>query len=298
MEFLNTPDDRFENLKDYPFEANYVTLKSGMRMHYVDEGPRDAKETILLLHGEPSWSYLYRHMIKILSEHGYRCLAPDLIGFGKSSKPTSQDSYTYASHLGWVDEWFSSMNLSDVTLFCQDWGGLIGLRLVALHEDKFSRIVASNTMLPTGDHTPPEAFIRWQKFSQKVDVFPFGFLIQGATTTELSDDILDAYQAPYPDERYTAGAKIFPMLVPTSPNDPESDNNRAVWSNVLGKWQKPFLTLFGDSDPITRGGDAVMQKLIPGCNGQPHATIEGGHHFIQEDRSEVLCQHIIKWIDG
>ena len=296
MTFLNTPEERFENLQDFPFSPNFMTNKEGMQIHYLDEGPRDAAEVILLMHGEPSWCYLYRTMIPPLVAAGYRCIAPDLIGFGRSSKPTEQDDYTYARHIDWMQELLDHLDITGFTFFGQDWGGLVGLRLIANQPDRFARIVVSNTMLPTGDHTPPEAFLKWQKFSQKVEQFPVEFVLQGATTTELSQEILKAYRAPFPDDQYTAGAKIFPMLVPTRPDDPESQNNRDAWQNVLSQWKKPLLTLFGDSDPVTAGGDRVFQKLVPGANGHPHTTIEKGGHFIQEDQGPELSRHIISFI--
>ena len=296
MEFINTPEDRFVNLEGYPFSPNYITLGSGMRIHYLDEGPKDASDILLLMHGEPSWSYLYRTMIPPLVSAGYRCIAPDLIGFGKSSKPLRQEDYTYALHVEWMQSFMDQLEISSFTLFCQDWGGLIGLRLVSNDPERFNRIVVSNTMLPTGDHTPPEAFIKWQKFSQRVEEFPVEFVMQGATTTELTPSVLAGYRAPFPDETYTAGAKIFPTLVPTTPDDPESQNNRDAWQNVFSNWQKPLLTLFGDSDPVTKGGDRVFQKLVPGSKEQDHTTIEGGGHFIQEDRGPELAKHIIQFI--
>ncbi|NND33719.1 MAG: haloalkane dehalogenase [Saprospiraceae bacterium] len=296
MDYINTPEERFQELDDYPFDANYLTIQDGMRVHYIDEGPKDASEVILLMHGEPSWSYLYRTMIPPLVAAGFRCIAPDLIGFGKSSKPKKQEDYTYARHILWMQELLDHLNISGYTFFGQDWGGLIGLRLIANQPGAFSRIVVSNTMLPTGDHTPPEAFIKWQKFSQKVEQFPVEFVLQGATTTELPDEVLKAYRAPFPNDDYTAGAKIFPMLVPTTPDDPESQNNRDAWQNVLSKWTKPLLTLFGDKDPVTAGGDRVFHKLVPGAKGMPHTTIEGGGHFIQEDKGPELAGHIIEFI--
>lgn len=298
MKYLNTPDEHFSNLLDYPFSPHYIEIEDGMKVHYVDEGPQDAKETILLMHGEPSWSYLYRHMIPSLVAAGYRCIAPDLIGFGKSSKPTEQADYSYARHITWMQNFLDQLGTKAMTLFCQDWGGLIGLRLVANHPDRFARIVVSNTGLPTGDHTPPDAFKKWQQFSQKVNVFPFESVLQGATHRELSDEELKAYRAPFPSEDYTAGAKIFPMFVPTSSNDPESENNRQAWKNVFSRWTKPLITLFGDKDPITAGGERVFQKLVPGSKGQAHAIIENGGHFIQEDEGPLLSEHIIKFINA
>ncbi len=296
MNYIDTPEERFDNLPGYNFTPNFVTIAHGMKVHYVDEGPKDAKETILLMHGEPSWSFLYRKMITPLAAAGYRVLAPDLIGFGRSSKPTEQSDYTYASHLAWMQEWIDQMDAQGITLFCQDWGGLIGLRLVANDPDRFARIAVSNTGLPTGDRTPSEAFLKWQAFSQKVETFPTEFVIQGATHVELTDDVLKAYSAPFPNEDYTAGAKIFPALVPTTSDDPESENNRQAWKNIFMKWTKPLITLFGDNDPVTKGGDKVFQKLVPGAKGQAHKIIEGGGHFIQEDQGPLLAEHIISFI--
>lgn len=296
MNYIDTPEERFDNLPGYDFTPHYVTIAHGMKVHYIDEGPKDAKETILLMHGEPSWSFLYRKMITPLAAAGYRVLAPDLIGFGRSSKPTEQSDYTYASHLAWMQEWMDQIDAQGITLFCQDWGGLIGLRLVSNDPDRFARIAVSNTGLPTGDRTPSEAFLKWQAFSQKVETFPTEFVIQGATHTELPDDVLKAYSAPFPNEDYTAGAKIFPALVPTTSDNPESENNRQAWKNVFMKWTKPLITLFGDKDPVTKGGDKVFQKLVPGAKGQAHKVIEGGGHFIQEDQGPLLAEHIISFV--
>lgn len=298
MNFKTTPESQFEGLVNYPFAPNYLSTQEGMQIHYLDEGPKNATETLLLMHGEPSWSFLYRTMLPPLVKAGYRCIAPDLIGFGKSSKPTDQASYTYANHITWMQEVIDQLDLRNITLFCQDWGGLIGLRLVTANEDRFARIAVSNTGLPTGDRTPSEAFLKWQAFSQKVEKFPVEFVMQGATQTELSDEILKGYRAPFPDDTYTAGAKIFPALVPTTSNDPESENNRQAWKNVLMKWKKPMITLFSDKDPVTAGGNKVFQKLVPGTNGQNHKTIEGGGHFIQEDKGPELATELINFISS
>lgn len=295
IEYKNTPATAFQSIADYPFQSFFKTIEDGMQVHYIDEGQKGA-EVILMMHGEPSWSYLYRHMIPTLVDMGYRCIAPDLIGFGKSSKPVHQADYTYARHVDWMLDWLDQIDVSDITLFCQDWGGLIGLRLVGDRSDRFARIITSNTGLPTGDYTPPEAFIKWQKFSQTVDKFPFEKVMQGATTSELSEATLAAYRAPFPDESYTAGAKIFPSLVPTRPDDPASQKNRDVWSNVLKQWNKPLLTLFGDKDPVTKGGEKVFHKLVPGATGQSHHTVVDGGHFIQEDKPAELVKHIHQFI--
>jgi len=299
MQTLRTPDDRFANLPGYPFAPHYAEVSDGeggrLRMHYVDEGPRTAAP-VLLLHGEPSWSFLYRKMIAPLVAAGHRCIAPDLVGFGRSDKPSARESYTYARHVAWLDELvFTHLGLTHITLFCQDWGGLLGLRLVAQHEADFDRIVAANTFLPTGDTNPGEAFLAWRKFSQEVPVFPTSRILQGATVTDLPPDVLAAYDAPFPDETYKAGARQFPTLVPARPDDPASEDNRRAWK-VLERWTKPFLTAFSDSDPVTAGGDVLFRKLIPGCNGQPHTTITGGGHFLQEDKGEELAGLVASFI--
>jgi haloalkane dehalogenase len=298
MEFLRTPDSRFADLPGYAFSPHYLLVDDGeggqLRVHYLDEGPATA-DPVLLMHGEPSWSYLYRKMIPILVAAGHRVIAPDLVGFGRSDKPTRREDYSYQRHVDWMQSALDQLQLERITLVCQDWGGLLGLRLVAAHPERFARVVAANTMLPTGDHNPGEAFKNWQKFSQEVPVFPAGGVIKGGTTSALPQAVIDAYDAPYPDESYKEGARQFPLLVPTTPDNPASAANRAAWQ-VLGQWQKPFLTAFSDSDPVTAGGDKVMQKLIPGTRGQAHTTIVGAGHFLQEDQGEQLAGVVVKFI--
>ncbi|AZQ84313.1 alpha/beta fold hydrolase [Colwellia sp. Arc7-635] len=298
MEFLRTDDSCFADLDGYSFAPNYLlvddTEGAQLRVHYVDEGPKDATP-ILLLHGEPSWSYLYRKMIPSLVAAGYRVIAPDLIGFGRSDKPTKRTDYTYQRHVDWMGSVLEQLQLTDITLFCQDWGGLIGLRLVAEQSDRFARVVAANTMLPTGEYSPGEAFTQWQKYSQEVAEFPAGGIVNGGATSELTPEIIAAYNAPYPEEKYKEGARQFPLLVPTSLDDPASKSNIAAWQ-VLSQWQKPFLTAFSDNDPITSGGDKIMQKLIPGTKGQAHTTIVNGGHFLQEDQGDKLAEVIIDFI--
>ena len=298
MEYLRTPDARFDNLPGYDFKPHYLmvddTEGSQLRVHYIDEGPVNA-EPVLLLHGEPSWSYLYRKMVPILVVAGHRVIAPDLIGFGRSDKPSSRKDYTYQRHVDWMQSVLDQLDLKNITLMCQDWGGLIGLRLVAENTERFSRVVAANTMLPTGDHDPGDAFKKWQQFSQDVPTFPAGKIIQGATTIEMAQSTINAYDAPYPDETYKEGARQFPLLVPTTPDNPASEKNRAAWK-VLSQWEKPFLTAFSDSDPITAGGDKLMQKLIPGTKAQMHTTIVNGGHFLQEDQGEKLADVIVQFI--
>lgn len=264
-------------------------------MHYVDEGPRDGT-VILMLHGEPSWSYLYRKMIPLFTAAGFRAVAPDLVGFGKSDKPTERSDYTYARHVEWVRSWMVALDLRGITLVCQDWGSLIGLRLAAENPDRFDRIVVANGGMPTGDQQMPEAFFAWRKFSQETPDFQLGKVIARGCRTALSEEVEAAYDAPFPDDSFKAGARMFPMLVPASPDDPAAAANRAAWG-VLTAWQKPVLTAFSDQDPITRGGDVLLQSLIPGTRGQPHATIAGGGHFLQEDRGEALAAVILSWLE-
>ncbi len=293
MDVLRTPDERFRDLPGYPFSPRWLET-DGLRIHYVDEGPRDGAP-VLLLHGEPSWSFLYRTMIPIIVAAGHRAVAPDLVGFGRSDKPAQREEYTYQRHVDWMRAVLGELALRDVTLVCQDWGGLIGLRLVAEHADRFARVVAANTMLPTGDVAPGAGFLAWRTFSQGVPEFPVGRIVQGGCVTSLPPEVVAAYDAPFPDERFKAGARQFPLLVPISPDDPAAAPNRAAWA-ALERFEKPFLTAFSDSDPITGGGDAVLQARIPGARGQAHATITGGGHFLQEDRGEVLARVIVDFI--
>jgi len=300
MKILRTPDERFENLPGYPYDPHYAEVSVGgdrdtaLRVHYVDEGPADAP-AILMMHGEPSWSYLYRKMIPIFVEAGYRAVAPDLVGFGRSDKPVERADYTYARHLGWMQDWFDQLKLTDVTLVCQDWGGLLGMRLVAAQPDRFSRVVTANTMMPTGDMDPGKAFKKWLKFSQETPTFPIGDMLQRSTTTDLPDDVIAAYDAPFPSDEYKAGARQFPALGPITPDDPEAQPNRDAWK-VLQTFTKPWLCAFSDQDPVTRGADKFITAVIPGCKGQPHTTIENGGHFLQEDKGEELANVVVGFI--
>ena len=289
---IRTPEDRFKNLPGYDFSPNYLEVGDGLRMHYVDEGTEDAP-LVLLLHGEPSWSYLYRKMIPVLIDGGFRVVAPDFIGFGKSDKLTEKAAYTYQIHLDWMTDFLRQLNLQNIHLFCQDWGGLIGLRLVAAMPDRFAKIVASNTMLPTGQHKVSDAFKAWLEFTQNSPKFDIGRVIQMATITDLPDEVVAAYNAPFPSDEYKAGARIFPSLVPITEDNPEGINNREAWE-ALKQWDKPFLTIFGDMDMITKGGERVFQKLIPGTQGQPHTTLHAGH-FIQEDVGEELVGLMVEF---
>jgi haloalkane dehalogenase len=293
MEILRTPDDRFRQLPGYAFAPRYLDLGE-LHMHYVDEGPRDGAP-VLLLHGEPSWSYLYRKMIPMLTAAGHRAVAPDLVGFGRSDKPSRREDYTYQRHVDWTRSVLEQLDLHGITLVCQDWGGLIGLRLAAEHESRFARIVTANTFLPTGDTPPGDAFLAWRKFSQETPEFPVGRIVQGGCVTGLAPEVVAAYDAPFPDDRYKAGARQFPALVPISGDDPASAPNRRAWK-VLNRWQKPFLTAFSDSDPITHGADRFLQQAIPGAQGQPHTTIAGAGHFLQEDKGEELARVVVDFI--
>jgi haloalkane dehalogenase len=299
MDFLRTDDRFFDNLPDYPFSPNYLMVDDEeggqLRVHYLDEGLKNAAP-ILLLHGEPSWSFLYRKMIPILVQAGHRVIVPDLVGFGRSDKPSKRSDYTYQRHIDWMRSLVLQLKLINITLVCQDWGGLIGLRLAAEDSQRYARIVAANTMLPTGDHDPGEAFKQWQKYSQTVPQFPSGKVIDKGTVTPLLPAVIAAYDAPFPEEKYKEGARQFPLLVPITPNDPATVKNRAAWK-VLSQWQKPFLTAFSDLDPITAGGAKLLQKLIPGTKGQKHTTIINGGHFLQEDQGESLADVVINFID-
>ena len=248
-----------------------------------------------LLHGEPSWSYLYRKMIPVFTAAGYRSIAPDLVGFGRSDKPTQRTDYSYQKHVAWMLAVIESLNLQRITLVCQDWGGLIGLRLAAENEARFARIVTANTFLPTGDIPPGEAFLNWQRYSQETPRFNPGGIVKGGCVTKPSEEVIAAYNAPYPDDSYMAGARQFPTLVPTRPDDPASEPNRKAWE-VLKRWEKPFLTAFSDSDAITRGGDTFFQKNVPGTKGQPHTTIVGAGHFLQEDKGEELASVVVDFM--
>jgi len=294
MKILRTPDSRFENLPDYPFKPNYVTVGDELRLHYVDHGPKDG-QVVIMMHGEPSWSFLYRHMISNVAAAGYRVIAPDLIGFGKSDKPSETSDYSYTSHIGWMNNWFEQMDVNEAILFCQDWGGLLGLRLVAKYPDRFAGVIAANTFLPTGDREPGEAFTKWREFAKIVPEFPVSGIIRGATVKDLGEGVEAAYDAPYPDESYKAGARIFPALVPTSPDMDGAADNVEAWK-VLSAFDKPFLTNFSDQDPITKGGDKAFQKLVPGCAGQPHELVKGGGHFLQEDVHAELSENIINFM--
>jgi haloalkane dehalogenase len=299
MKTLRTPDVRFDGLPGFNFAPNYVEIADSegatLRVHYLREGDPNAP-VVLLMHGEPSWCYLYRKVIPVLAGAGLQVVAPDLVGFGRSDKPSERSDYTFARHVEWMRELlFDRLRLGGVTLVGQDWGGLIGLRLVGEHPEHFARVVAANTFLPTGDTNPGDAFFAWQRFSQEVEEFPTGVIVKGGCVTDVPDDVRAAYDAPFPDETFKAGARQFPMLVPSRPDDPAHDANVAAWVG-LAAFDRPFLCAFSDQDPITRGADRNLRERIAGAKGQPHTTIEGGGHFLQEDRGEELAKVIVDFV--
>lgn len=327
MDIVRTPDSRFENLKDYPFEARYSEVEAGdgsrLRMHYVDEGEG---ELILCLHGQPSWSYLYRKMIPILTGAGYRVVAPDLVGFGKSDKPTDRANYTFANHVSWMKGFIEALELTDITLICQDWGSLIGLRLVAENQSRFARVLLANGGLPDGKGIPEELspqlnellrntpalpaeemfaklsgpmedrpqFMYWVRHADEHPDFYPAEVMKGSLA-HCDDDEYRAWSAPFPSEDYMAGARQFPSLVPIIPDNPAIPANKAAWQ-VFEKFEKPFITAFGDSDPVTKGGEKRWIETVPGAQGQAHTIIKGGGHFIQDDKADELAQIAIAFI--
>jgi haloalkane dehalogenase len=285
VQILRTPGDCFDGIPDFPFKPRYTEL-DGLRMHHVDEG---VGRPVLLLHGEPTWSFLYRKMIPVLVGAGLRCLAPDLVGFGRSDKPAAVEDYSYARHVGWLVQWLEANELEDLVLVGQDWGSLLGLRLAAEHPGRFAAVVIANGFLPTGDRRVPFAFHLWRVFARWSPWFPIGRIVQWGSATRLAAEVVAAYDAPFPTSAHKAGPRAFPRLVPTRPDDPAGDANRAAWERLV-RWEKPFLTAFGDRDPIFRGADRVLQRKIPGAEVQPHTTIRGAGHFIQEDRGPALAR--------
>jgi haloalkane dehalogenase len=292
-EIFRTPDERFADLPGHVFPPNYLAW-SGLRIHYVDEGPRSAPP-VLLLHGEPTWSYLYRKMIPPLAEGGYRVLAPDLIGFGRSDKPTRIEDYTYLRHVEWVTSWFERLRLNDVTLVVQDWGSLIGLRIAAEQDARVARLVVANGFLPTAQRRTPPAVYVGRAFARYSPVLPAGRLVAIGTVRRVRAKVRAGYDAPFPDKTYQAGARAFPRLVPTSPDDPAIPANRAAW-DALGRWEKPCLTIFGNRDRLLGKADRPLIKHIPGAAGQPHARINASH-FIQEDSGPELAERILSWLE-
>ena len=265
-----------------------------LRIHYLDEN-RSSPDVVLLMHGEPTWSYLYRHMIPLFMDAGMRVVAPDLVGFGRSDKPALKSDYTYERHVLWMRQWLELVDLRNVTLVCQDWGSLIGLRLAAEMPDRFARVVVANGALPTGDGKTPIAFRAWRRLVRWSPWFPIGLILRAGCRTSLRPETIGDYEAPFPTRTFMAGALVFPELVPTTPDHPSSAANRRAWQ-ALERWERPFLTAFSDGDPIMRGGERVFQRRVPGAAGQPHTTIQGAGHFVQEDRGVELARVVIDFI--
>ncbi len=325
MEIKRTPDECFADLADYPFNPNYLQIADGeggeLRVHYLDEGPAGGP-VVLLLHGQPTWSYLYRFMIPPLVAAGFRVIAPDLVGFGRSDKPTLIEDYSYARHISWMSAWLLALDLDQVTLFCQDWGSLIGLRLVTAYPERFSHVVLANGGLPTGmipeEFTEPlkaayqtlpvvkaeelgerfadtsgiPGFLYWRKFCAESANLEIGHLMAVVSGGSLPKEAAEAYRAPFPDQSYMAGARKFPSLVPLFHDEPEVEENKAAWE-VLHRFDKPFMTAFADNDPVTAGGDKRFQEEVPGCQGVAHRTIEGAGHFLQQEKPEACVQAIL-----
>jgi len=328
MDFARTPGDRFEDLNGFPFEPHYSTVPDGeggeLRMHHLDEGPRDG-ELILCLHGQPTWSYLYRHMIPVFVEAGYRVLAPDFVGFGKSDKPTERSSYTYANHVAWMSAWLEGQDIQGANLFCQDWGGLIGLRLVAAYPERFARVVAANTALPDGMGMPPEAakpmhelyekipvvpaaelferfadrdgppgFFFWRKYCAESPDFNVGD-VMAVGGGEMAPEVRAAYEAPFAGPEYEAGARQFPSLVPIFPDDVEIPANKKAWES-LDAFSKPFRTSFADDDPVTAGVEKILQERVAGAKGVDHITIKTAGHFLQETKGPEVAAAMIDFM--
>jgi haloalkane dehalogenase len=333
MKVLRTPDERFRNLPGYPFEPHYTDVADGdvgrLRIHHVDEGPRDGP-IVICMHGQPTWSYLYRHMIPILSAAGLRVLAPDLVGYGRSDKPAAREDYTYQRQVDWLNAWLVQNDIRDATLVCQDWGGLIGLRMVAENPERFARVVVANTGLPAPVEVPAEraeavrefrrsaptptleemaaalsnpnptkpemSFAYWQKWTWETEDLPIGFMVAGTVDGRtLSAEEIAAYDAPFPDASYKMAARAMPSQVPTLPDDPSVPANLRAWE-VLLKWEKPFLSAFSDNDPVTGAAEPILRSRIPGAEGQPHQKIKGGGHFLQEGRGEILAKIVADFV--
>jgi haloalkane dehalogenase len=299
MDALRTPDDRFTDLPDFPFPVRYAEVADPdggeLRMAYVEAGPADGP-VALLLHGEPTWSYLYRHVMRVLADAGVRSVAADLVGFGRSDKPTRAGDHSYARHVEWVRALaFDVLDLRDVTLVGQDWGGLLGLRLVAENPDRFARVVAANTGLPTGDHAMPEVWWQFRRAVERAQTLDVGRLVAAGCVRPVTDEVRAAYDAPFPTEDHKAGPRVMPTLVPTAPDDPATQANRAAWE-VLAAWDKPFLAPFSDSDPITGAMAPILRKLVPGAQGLEHPVIEKAGHFLQEDAGVRLGEVVAAFI--
>src|SRR5215469_8711703 len=294
MRVLTTPEARFNDLPGFDYEPRYADV-GGLRMAYVEDGPADG-EPVLLLHGEPSWSFLYRTIIPVLADAGLRAIAPDMIGFGRSDKPGAMTDHSYARHVEWLRALaFDVLDLTNVTLVGQDWGGLLGLRLVAEHSERFARVVAANTGLPTGDQPMPNVWLRFREVVATAPELSISRLVASGCVRPLPAEVLAAYDAPFPSPDYQVGPRVMPSLVPTTPEDPASAANRAAWQR-LSAWHKPFLVAFSDSDPITGGMAPIFRDLIPGAAGIEHPVLTGAGHFLQEDAGEQLAAEIVRFI--
>ena len=299
MQILRTPDERFSDLPDFPWEPRYVEVPSGdgeqLRIAYVEAGPADGP-VVLCLHGEPTWSFLYRKVLQVLADAGCRGIAVDLVGFGRSDKPAAVEDYTYARHVEWIRAAvFDELGLSGVTLLGQDWGGLIGLRLVAEHPDRFARVVAANTGLPDGRHEMPEVWWMFREAVAKAEHLDIGKFVAGGCVKPPMPEVQAAYDAPFPDETFKSGARAFPLLVPTSPDDPGAIANQKAWP-ILVELELPFLCAFSDSDPITGPMASVLAGAIKGAAGRRHPTIKGAGHFLQEDAGEQLGRVVADFV--
>src|SRR4051794_37589392 len=306
---LRTPDDRFVDLPDYPFEPHYLDVRAEgldpVRMHYLDEGPADGP-VALLLHGQPTWSYLYRKVIPVLVAAGVRVIAPDNIGFGRSDKPTRPTDYTFARHIEWTRSLVTGLDLRDITLVAQDWGGPIGFSVLAAEPDRFARVVAANTILHTADpalagrltwavHGEGEsrvvieqALVDYLLYTQRAPELRASDFLGAATTAPLGPEVLAAYDAPYPSAELTAGLRQMTALLPLTRNDVGARIGRRTM-RALEEFDRPFLTAYSDGDPATRGWDRVFQERVPGARGQDHVTLAGAGHFLQEDAGEELA---------
>ncbi|TDE41278.1 alpha/beta fold hydrolase [Nonomuraea mesophila] len=295
MHVLRTPEERFAGLPGFPYEPRYAEVADGLRMAYVEAGPADG-EPVVLLHGEPTWSFLYRHVMPELAAAGLRAIAPDFVGFGRSDKPADLAAHAYARHVEWTRALlFDALGLNGVTVVGQDWGGLIGLRVAAEHPGRIARIVAANTGLPTGDIPMPEVWHQFKNTVLKAPVLDIARLVQAGSRTRLPDEVRAAYDAPFPGEEYKAGPRAMPGLVPITPDDPAAPANRAAWQ-VLTTLDRPFLVAFSDGDPITGGMAPILLKSISGASGLRHPVIEGAGHFLQEDAGAELGRHIASFV--
>ena len=292
MKILRTPDECFNNLEDYPFEPNYIDIEHNnhtLRMHYLDENS-ESEEIVLLMHGEPTWSYLYRKIIPILVSNGKRVIAPDLIGFGKSDKPASREDYSYANHIMWVETLIKKLDLKNIIFFAQDWGGLIGLRLLAKYPHLYEGLVVSNSGLPVGSGAT-EGFMQWLHFSQNVEDFDCGKIVNQGSLKQLNEAEIAAYNAPFPDDSYKAGPRVFPTLVPITKEHPQVQENIEAWG-VLRNFDKPTITLFGEHDMAFIGGEKFFIEKIPGAKDMHHQIINAGH-FSQENQPELIAKSIL-----